>query len=143
MKAAMQRLDTKSLFSVRCSSCLFLVFLWVLTIYGLVNGSSGVVVLFFTLPLLTFFIPRWLATFKQVTLNGRSLIVSKSGHEALIPVNIIKRVSQHPLGRGLSHVTIVFRATTPFGRTIRVKTCLSDCEQIATLIHQAMEARGA
>jgi len=137
----MQRLDTKSLFSVKCASCLFLTFVWVLTIYGLIRGNSDVVVLFFTLPLLTFLIPKWLSTFKQVTLNGRSLIVKKSGHESPIPVNLIKRVSQHPFGKGLSHVTVVFRSKTPFGRTIRIKTYRSDCEQIASLLHHAMEAR--
>jgi hypothetical protein len=91
----------------------------------------------------TFGVPWWLSTFKQVILNvsGRSLLVKKAGEEESIPVNLVKRIGLHPLGRSLSHVTIVFRKPTKFGRTIRIRTDGSDCEQVASLIHQAMDAR--
>jgi hypothetical protein len=137
----MHRLDTASPFSVRWSLYALLAFFWLLTITGLVSHNPRVVPLFYILPLVSVLIPWWVSGFKQVTLDGQSLIVRDSEKEAHIPVELVRRVSEHPWGRGFAHVTITFKSDTQFGRRVRVKTYWSDCEHVGSLLRKAMEAR--
>jgi hypothetical protein len=138
---AMHRLNTASLFSVKWSLTALLVFMWLLTLQGLLTHNSRVIPFCYILPPFTVLIPWWLSGFKQVTLSGHSLIVRDSEKEAHIPVETVKRVSEHPWGRGFAHVTVIFNSDTQFGRRVRIKTYWSDCEHVASLIKKAMEAR--
>jgi hypothetical protein len=135
---AMHKLDTASLFSVKWSLYALLVFMWVLTIDGMLKHNPRAVPFCYILPPFTILIPWWLSGFKQVTLSGHSLIVRDCDREAHIPVELVKRVSEQPWGRGFAHVTIIFKSDTQFGRRIRVKTNWSDCERIGSLIRDAM-----
>jgi hypothetical protein len=137
----MHRLDTASPFSVKWSLYALLVFMWLLTIDGLVRHNPRVVPFCYILPPFTILIPCWISGFKQVTLSGHSLIVRDSEREAHIPVDLVKSVSEHPWGKGFAHVTIIFKSDTQFGRRVRVKTYWSDCEHIGSLIRKAMEAK--
>src|SRR5437588_317540 len=116
----MHRLDTASPFSVKWSLYGLLAFLWLLAIDGLVKHNPRTIPLCYILPPCSILIPWWVSAFKHVTLDGQSLIVHDSEKEARIAVDLIKRVSDHPWGRGFAHVTITFKSDTQFGRRVRV-----------------------
>jgi hypothetical protein len=135
----MQHLNTAPVFAVKWSLYAFLVFIWLLTIQGLLSHNERVIPFCYILPPISILIPWWLRGFKQATISEHSLFVRGSKREARVPIELAKQVSAHRWGRGFAHVTVIFKSETPFGRRIRVKTHWSDCDHIASLIRKATE----
>jgi hypothetical protein len=83
----------------------------------------------------------WLSTFKQVTLDGDTLVIRGFIREARVPVSQIERIGKHRGFRDPDFITIVFKTKTEFGRRVRIMTGIrSDrgIDQIAKMLQRAM-----
>jgi hypothetical protein len=76
--------------------------------------------MYYILPSCSVIILWWLSGFKQVILDGDTLIIRGFRREAHIPVSLVERVAEHRWGKGLEHITIVFKSETKFGRRARI-----------------------
>ena len=112
----MRRLD--SAFSTAFHKWLiyiFLVFMWGMTIKAYAEGNHRVDVMHYILPPVSVIILWWFSSFKQVTLDGDTLIIRGFSREARVPVSQIERIGKHHGGRGPDFVTIVFKPGRSLG----------------------------
>jgi hypothetical protein len=138
----MQRLD--SAFWTLWNKWLFYIFLallWCLTLHGFVTGNQRVTIFYYLLPPCTIGILWWLSGFKQVTLDGDSLIIRDYRREARVPMSLVMRIGENRR-RGMDYITIVFKARTEFGRRVRIMPGLTsdnDFDQITKILRGAMK----
>ena len=119
----MRRLD--SAFSTafhKWSAYLFLVFMWGITIKAYSEGNHKIDFMHYILPPVTIIILWWCSSFKQVTLDGDTLLIRGFRQETRVPVSLIERIGKHQGGKGPEFVTIVFKSRTEFGRRVRIMT---------------------
>ena len=138
----MRRLDSRfSTLSNKWLAYIFLAFMWGITIKAYAEGNHRVDVLHYILPPVSVLILWWLSTFKQVTLDGDTLVIRGFIREARVPVSQIERIGKHRGFRDPDFITIVFKTRTEFGRRVRIMTGIrSDrgIDQIAKMLQRAM-----
>jgi hypothetical protein len=138
----MRRLDSAFLTAFhKWLAYIFLAFMWGITIKAYAEGNHRVDVLHYILPPVSVLILWWLSTFKQVTLNGETLVIRGFIREARVPVSQIERIGKHRGFRDPDFITIVFKTKTEFGRRVRIMTGIrSDrgIDQIAKMLQRAM-----
>jgi hypothetical protein len=138
----MRRLDSKfSTLSNKWLAYIFLAFMWGITIDGTLKGNHRCDFLYYILPPVSVILLWWLSTFKQVTLDGDTLVIRGFIREARIPVSQIERIGKHRRFRDPDFITIVFKTETEFGRRVRIMTGIrSDrgLDQIAKMLQRAM-----
>jgi len=120
---------------------IFLAFMWGITIDGTLKGNHRCDFLYYILPPVSVILLWWLSTFKQVTLDGDTLVIRGFGREARVPVSQIERTGKHRGFRDPDFITIVFKTETEFGRRVRIMTGIrSDrgLDQIAKMLQRAM-----
>jgi hypothetical protein len=85
----------------------------------------------------------WFSTFKQVTLDGDTLVIRGFGREARVPVSQIERIGKHRGGKDPDFITIVFKTKTEFGRRVRIMTGFAsgNLDHIAKILQGAMEGK--
>lgn len=116
---------------------IFLIFMWGLTIKAFAEGNQRITPMYYILPPVTIILLWWLWGFKQVTLDGDTLIIRDSRREARVPISQVKRI--HKLNGKISYVSIVFKSETEFGRCVRIFTM--DVDKIAKLLRVAVEGK--
>jgi hypothetical protein len=79
----------------------------------------------------------WLSGFKQVTLDGDTLIIRRSGREARVPISQVKQIYKR--NGKMSYISIVFKSETEFGRCVRIFT--TDVEKNAKMLRAAMDGK--
>jgi hypothetical protein len=140
----MHSFETASLTFFKWTHYVFLAAMWHLTITGIAEHNDRMRVSSYVLLPFTALLLWWLSTFKRVTVRDSSLTVCGSSQEVRLTMDMVRQVSEHPWNRGYSHVTIVFKSRTEFGRSIRLKTrSLHECERLAKSLQEAVAARGA
>lgn len=95
----------------------------------------------YILPPVSVLILWWFSTFKQVTLDGDTLVIRGFRREARIPVSQIERIIKHSRSRSPDYIAIVFKTKTEFGRCVRIMTGIrSDrgIDPIAKMLQRAM-----
>ena len=138
----MRRLD--SAFSTAFHKWLIyilLLFMWGLTIKAYAEGNHRINVMHYILPPVSVIAFWWFSSFKQVTLDGDTLIIRGFSREARVPVSLIERIGEHRGFRDPDFITIVFKSKTEFGRRVRIMTGIrSDrgIDQIAKMLQRAM-----
>lgn len=138
----MRRLD--SAFSTAFHKWLIyilLLFMWGLTIKAYAEGNHRIDVMHYILPPVSVIAFWWFSSFKQVTLDGDTLIIRGFSREARVPVSLIERIGKHRGFRDPDFITIVFKSKTEFGRRVRIMTGIrSDrgIDQIAKMLQRAM-----
>jgi hypothetical protein len=144
----MRRLD--SAFSTAFHKWLiyiFLVFMWGITIKSFASGNQNqkekADLLCYILPPVSVIALWWFSSFKQVTLDGDTLIIRGFSREARVPVSLIERIGKHHGGRGPDFVTIVFKSRTEVGRRVRIMTGFGNgnLDHIAKILQGAMEGK--
>jgi hypothetical protein len=137
----MRRLD--SAFSTAFHKWLiyiFLAFMWGLTIKAYADGNHRVDALHYILPPVSVIALWWFSSFKQVTLDGDTLIIRGFRREACVPVSLIARIGKHHGGKP-DFITIVFKSRTEFGRRVRIvtgNTSGREIDQIAKILQRVM-----
>ena len=138
----MRRLDSRySALWNKGLAYIFLAFMWGLTIKAYAEGNHRLDPLHYILPPVSVLILWWLSTFKQVALDGDTLLIRGFGREARIPVSQIERIGKHRGAKDPDFITIVFKTKTEFGRRVRIMTGISSdrgIDQIAKLLQRAM-----
>lgn len=116
---------------------IFLAFMWGLTIKAFVEKNHRIDGLHYILPPCTLLILWFFSRFKQVTLDGDTLIIRSSGRELQVPVSQIKQIYKR--NGKISYVSIVFKSKTEFGRCVRIATM--DEDKIEKMLRAAMEGK--
>ena len=115
--------------------------MWGLAITPFITGNAvkeeRVKPLFYILPPGTFLILWFFSRFKQVTLDGDTLIVRSSRREARIPVSEIKQIYKR--GGRMTYVSLIFKSKTRFGRCVRIGTM--DLRGVEKMLRVAMEGK--
>ena len=141
----MRRLDSRfSTLSNKWLAYIFLAFMWGITIKTYAEGNHRVDVLHYILPPVSVLILWWFSTFKQVTLDGDTLVIRGFRREARVPVSLIERIGKHRGFRDPDFITIVFKTKTEFGRRVRIMTGISSgrgVDQIAKMLQRAMSGK--
>jgi len=138
----MRRLD--SAFSTSWNkwvSYIFLAGMWGIMIKGSMDGNHRGDFMYYVLPPVSVIALWWFSSFKQVTLDGDTLIIRGFNREARVPVSLIERIGKHRGFRDPDFITIVFKTKTEFGRRVRIMTGIrSDrgIDQIAKMLQRAM-----
>ena len=118
--------------------------MWGITIKAYAEGNHRVDFLHYILPPVSVLILWWFSTFKQVTLDGDTLVIRGFWREARVPVSQIERIGKHRGSRDPDFITVVFKTKTEFGRRVRIMTGISsgsDLEPIAKTLQRAMGGR--
>lgn len=138
----MRRLDSRfSTLSNKWLAYIFLAFMWGLTIKAYVEGNHRIDGMHYILPPVSVLILWWFSTFKQVSLDGDTLVIRGFRREARVPVSQIERIGKHSGYRDPDFITIVFKTKTEFGRRVRIMTGISSgrgLEPIAKMLQRAM-----
>jgi hypothetical protein len=140
----MRRLDSASSTAFhKWMIYIFLAFMWGMTIMGSVDGNHRGDFMYYILPPVSVIALWWFSSFKQVTLDGETLIIRGFSREARVPVSLIERIGKHHGGRGPDFVTIVFKSRTEFGRRVRIMTGFDNgnLDHIAKMLRGAMEGK--
>jgi hypothetical protein len=93
--------------------------------------------LFYILPPATILILWFFSCFKQVTLDGDTLIIRSVKGTVRVPVSQVKQINRRR-GR-MSYIRIVFKSGTEYGRCVRIFT--SDDDKTEKLLRAAMEGK--
>jgi hypothetical protein len=121
--------------------------MWGITIHGFLAGNQNqkekATFLCYILPPLSVFILWWFSGFKQVTLDGDTLIIRGFRRKAQIPVSQVERVVEHRGGKGLANITLIFRSETEFGRRVRIMigTRGREFDKTVKILRAAMEGK--
>ena len=142
----MRRLDSRfSTLSNKWLAYIFLAFMWGITIKGCASGNQNqkekADLFCYILPPVTLLILWWFSTFKQVSLDGDTLVIRGFRREARVPVSQIEHIGKHRGFRDPDFITIVFKTKTECGRRVRIMTGIrSDrgLEPIAKMLQRAM-----
>jgi len=139
----MRRLDSRfSTLSNKWLIYIFLVFMWGITIKAYAEGNYRVDVMHYILPPVSVIILWWFSSFKQVTLDGDTLIIRGFSREARVPVSLIERIGKHRGFRDPDFITVVFKSKTEFGRRVRIMTGAGkNLDRIAKMLQGAMEGK--
>jgi hypothetical protein len=123
--------------------CIFLAFMWGITIKAYAEGNHRVDIMHYILPPVSVVIFWWLSGFKQVSLDGDTLIIRGFRREAHVPVSLIDRIGEHCGSRGPNYITIIFKSDTEFGLRVRIMTGISanEFKQTAKILRAAMEGK--
>lgn len=99
--------------------------------------------MYYILPPVSVIALWWFSSFKQVILDGDTLIIRGFSREARVPVSLIERIGKHHGGRGPDFVTIVFKSRTEVGRRVRIMTGFGNgnLDHIAKILQGAMEGK--
>jgi hypothetical protein len=120
---------------------IFLAAMWGITIHGLTAGNQNqkdkVTIFLYVLPLFSVVALWWLCSFKQVTLDGDTLIIRSSRREARVLISQVKQIKKR--NGKMSSISIVFKSETEFGRCVRIFTF--DVEKNAKILQAAMEGK--
>jgi hypothetical protein len=113
---------------------ILLAFMWGLTIKAYVEGNHRLDPMHYIMPPVSAVILWFLSHFRQVTLDGDTLIIRGFRREARVLVSQIKQIYKRK-GR-MPYISIVFKSETEFGRCIRILSM--DVEKIAKVLRAAM-----
>jgi hypothetical protein len=120
----------------------FIIFMWGLSIEPFITGSVVKQqrvrpMLFYVLPPATILLLWFFSRFKQVTLDGSTLVIRGFQREARIPVSQIQQIYRR--NGQMPYISIVFKSGTEFGRCVRIFTsCDGKAEK---LLRAAMEGK--
>jgi hypothetical protein len=114
-----------------------LAYFWGSTIYDSIKGNHRTDVMYYILPPCTFLLLWFFSRFKQVTLDGDTLMIRGFGQEGRVPASEIKQVYQR--NGKMPYVSIVFKSDTQFGRCVRIMTM--DVDKVAKMLRAAMEGK--
>jgi hypothetical protein len=120
---------------------IFLLFMWGLTIKAYAEGNHRIDLMHYILPPVSVVALWWFSSFKQVTLDGDTLIIRGFSREARVPVSQIDRIGKHRGYRDPDFISIVFKTKTEFGRRVRIMTGISsnrELDRIAKILQRAM-----
>ncbi len=99
-------------------------------------------ILFYVLPLISIAAIWWFSSFKKVTLDKDTLLVSGFQRESRIPVSQIEKIYERGGGRSPQSITIKFKAGTEFGRRVRFFVgSRSDSQKVAKLLRNVTEGK--
>ena len=100
-------------------------------------------ILFYVLPLISIAVIWWFSSFKKVTLDKDTLLVSGFQRESRIPLYQIEKIYERGGGgRSPGHITIKFKSGTEFGRRVRFFIgSRADSHKVAKLLKSAMEGK--
>jgi hypothetical protein len=135
----MRRLDSRFLTLLnKILVYIFLVLMWWLSVAPFINGDvvkeeRVKPMLFYVLPPVTISLLWFFSRFKQVTLDGGTLIIRGFQREARVPVSQIKQIYKRT-GEML-YISIVFKSGTGFGKCVRIFT--SDDDKAEKLLRAA------
>jgi hypothetical protein len=142
----MRRLDSQfATLWYKWLAYIFLAVMWGITIKGCASGNQNqkekADMFCYILPPVTVLMFWWFWSFKQVTLDGDTLVIRGFRREARVPVSQIERIGKHRGYRDPDFITIIFKTKTKFGRRVRILTGISSgrgLEPIAKMLHRAM-----
>ena len=116
---------------------IFLAFMWGMMIVESAKGNHRGDFMYYVLPPCTFLLLRFFSRFKQVTLDGDTLIIRSSGREARVPISQVKQIYKR--NGKMPYISIVFKSETEFGRCVRILNM--DVEKIAKMLRTAMDGK--
>jgi hypothetical protein len=116
---------------------IFLAFMWGMVIVESAKGNHRGDFMYYVLPPCTFAILWFFSRFKQVTLDGDTLIIRSSGREAHVPTSQVKQIYKR--NGKMPYISIVFKSETEFGRCIRILNM--DVGKIEKMLRTAMEGK--
>jgi hypothetical protein len=93
--------------------------------------------MYYVLPPCTFLLLWFFSRFKQVTLDGDTLIIRSSGGEARVPISQVKQIYKR--NGKMPYISIVFKSETEFGRCVRILNM--DVEKITKMLQAAMDGK--
>jgi hypothetical protein len=134
----MRRLDSK--FSTAWNKGLLyilLVFMWGITIKAYMEGNHRIDPMHYILPPVSVIILWWLSRFKQVSLDGDTLIIRGFTREARVPMSQAERIYKR--NGKMPYISIAFKSETEFGRHVRFFTM--DVDKNAKMLQAAMEGK--
>ena len=134
----MRRLDSK--FALLYNEFLafgLLAFMWGLTIMDSVKGNHRMTPMYYILPPFTFLFFWFFSRFKQVTLDGDTLIIRGFRKEVRVLASQIKQLYRR--NGKMPYVSIVFKSDTEFGRCVRIMTM--DVDKVIKMLRAAMEGK--
>lgn len=139
----MRRLDSAfSTASNKWLAYIFLAVMWGMTIEPFITGNAVKEervkpILFYFLPPVTILIFWFFRRFKQVTLDGDTLIIRDFRREARVPVSQIKEIYKR--NGKLSYVSIVFKSETEFGKCVRI--AIYEVDKVEKMLRAAMHGK--
>src|SRR5271154_5958722 len=95
---------------------ILLAFTWGLTIKAYVEGNHRLDPMHYMLPPASAIILWFFSRFKQVTLDGDTLIIRNSWREARVPISQVKQIYKR--NGKMPYISIVFKSETEFGRCV-------------------------
>jgi hypothetical protein len=139
----MRRLDSAfSTVSNKWLAYIFLAFMWGITIEPFITGNAVKEervkpMLFYVLPPATILILWFFRRFKQVTLDGDTLIIRDFRRDARVPVSQIKEIYKR--NGKLSYVSVVFKSETEFGKCVRI--AIDEVDKVERMLRAAMQGK--
>ena len=134
----MRRLDSK--LALVFNEFIFfglIIFFWGSTINASIKGNHRTDVMYYILPPCTFLLLWFFSRFKQVTLDGDTLIIRGFRREARVIASEIKQIYRR--NGKMPYVSIVFKSHTEFGRCVRIMTM--DVDKVIKILHAAMAGK--
>jgi hypothetical protein len=116
---------------------IFLAFMWGMMIVESAKGNHRGDFMYYVLPPCTFLLLWFFSRFKQVTLDGDTLIIRSSGREARVPISQVKQIYKR--NGKMPYISIVFKSETEFGRCVRILNM--DVEKNAKILRTAMDGK--
>jgi hypothetical protein len=116
---------------------ILLAFMWGLTIKAYVEGNHRLDPMHYILPPVSAIILWFFSRFRQVTLDGDTLIIRGSGREARVPISQVKQIYKR--NGKMPYISIVFKSETEFGRCVRISS--TDVEKNAKMLQAAMDGK--
>jgi len=111
--------------------------MWGMMIVESAKGNHRGDFMYYVLPPCTFLLLWFFSRFKQVTLDGDTLIIRSSGREARVLTSQIKQIYKR--NGKMPYISIVFKSETEFGRCVRILNM--DVEKIAKMLRTAMDGK--
>ena len=111
--------------------------MWGITIKAYMEGNHRIDNMYYILPPVSVIILWWLSRFKQVSLDGDTLIIRGYGREVRVPMSQVKQIYKR--NGKMSYISIVFKSETEHGRCVRFFTM--DVEKNAKMLRATMEGK--